>query len=52
MDGIGQVTAVAFVLLLLCGTLWFLRRRGLAGFDFVGFNLVDPDKEVLPFARL
>ena len=31
MDGIGQVTAVAFVLLLLGGTLWFLRRRGAIG---------------------
>ncbi len=30
MDVIEQVTAVAVVLLLLCGTLWWLRRRGVA----------------------
>jgi len=30
MDVIEQVTAVAMVLLLLCGTLWWLRRRGIA----------------------
>jgi flagellar biosynthetic protein FliO len=31
MDGIGQFGAVASVLLLLAGTLWWLRRRGIAG---------------------
>jgi flagellar biosynthetic protein FliO len=31
MDVIEQVTAVAGVLLLLGGTLWWLRRRGVAG---------------------
>ena len=31
MDGIGQVAAVAGVLTLLVGTLWWLRRRGIAG---------------------
>jgi flagellar biogenesis protein FliO len=31
MDGIGQVAAVAGVLTLLVGTLWWLRRRGFAG---------------------
>ena len=30
MDVIGQVTAVAGVLLLLLGTLWWLKRRGFA----------------------
>jgi len=30
MDAIEQVTSVAVVLLLLCGTLWWLRRRGVA----------------------
>jgi flagellar biosynthetic protein FliO len=31
MDAIGQVAAVAGVLGLLAGTLWWLRRRGIAG---------------------
>jgi flagellar biosynthetic protein FliO len=31
MDGIGQLGAVALVLLLLAATLWWLRRRGIAG---------------------
>jgi len=31
MDGIGQAAAVALVLALLAGTLWWLRRRGFAG---------------------
>ena len=30
MDGIGQLMWVAAVLLLLAGTLWWLRRRGIA----------------------
>ncbi len=30
MDVIQQVTSVAVVLLLLCGSLWWLRRRGIA----------------------
>jgi flagellar biosynthetic protein FliO len=30
MDVLEQVTAVSVVLLLLCGTLWWLRRRGVA----------------------
>jgi len=32
MDVIGQLTAVGAVLLLMGGTLWWLRRRGLAVF--------------------
>ena len=36
MDVIEQVTAVAGVLLLLCGTLWWLRRRGIAVFALPG----------------
>ncbi|HUI54268.1 MAG TPA: flagellar biosynthetic protein FliO [Bryobacteraceae bacterium] len=31
MDGMGQAAAVAVVLALLAGTLWWLRRRGFAG---------------------
>ena len=31
MDGIGQMAAVAGVLGLLAGTLWWLRRHGIAG---------------------
>ena len=31
MDGIGQMAAVVGVLALLGGTLWWLRRRGIAG---------------------
>jgi flagellar biosynthetic protein FliO len=31
MDWIGQMAAVAGVLALLTGTLWWLRRRGIAG---------------------
>ena len=31
MDGIGQIAAVAAVLVLLAATLWWLRRRGFAG---------------------
>jgi flagellar biosynthetic protein FliO len=32
MDVIQQLTAVVGVVLLLCGTLWWLRRRGVAAF--------------------
>jgi len=36
MDVIQQATAVALVLLLLGGTLWCLRRRGIASFGISG----------------
>ena len=35
MEPIEQAVAVGFVLVLLCGTLWWLRRRGLAGVPLV-----------------
>ena len=33
MDGIGQVTAVVFVMVSLAGCLWLLRAKGLATFS-------------------
>jgi flagellar biosynthetic protein FliO len=36
MDVLEQVTAVTVVLLLLCGTLWWLRRRGVAVLSLPG----------------